>query len=124
MNRNLWTAGAACLAAFVLPALLVHGRDPNHGGLPLPLVPGASVGSLRVLLAAIRELFGMFGFGSVVATLGVGLVAIAQYFISAEMGVQGINALCNAVFACCGAALVLIFGAVWLRSLGQENRWT
>jgi spore maturation protein SpmB len=123
MNRNLLIAGAACRAAFVLPALLVHGRDPNHGGLPVPLVPDASVGLSRVLLAAIRELFGMFGFSSVVATLGVGLAAIAQYSISAEVGVQGINALCNAVFVCCGAALVLIFGAVWIRSLGQENRW-
>ena len=71
-----------------------------------------------------RELFGMFGFSSVVATLVAGLIGIVADFISAKGDVKGVNALCNAVLACCGAALVLISGAVWTRSLGQENRRT
>ncbi len=66
----------------------------------------------------------MFGFSSVIAALSAGLTAIVTDFISAKGDVKGLNALCNAVLACCGAALVLISSAVWIRSFGEENRRT
>jgi len=66
----------------------------------------------------------MFGFSSVTAALSAGLIAIGTDFISAKGDVKGVNALCNAVLACCGATLDLISGPVWIRSFGQENRRT
>jgi hypothetical protein len=88
----------------------------------VPLVPVVSVGLSLVLGAVVRELFGMFGLGSVVRNFVGGTDCNRSIFISAEVGVQGMNGLRSAVFAWCGAALVLIFDVMRLRSSGEDRR--
>src|SRR5262245_37579097 len=122
MNRKLVIAGAVCLAIFVVPAMLMCGRDPNLAWFLVPLVPVALVGASIVVLAAIRALLCAFGFSSAIASRSAGLIAIGQYFIGSRMGAQGMTAFWSAVFAWCGGELAVISGLVWLRLHGGGDR--
>ena len=122
MNGKLLITGAVCLAIFVVPATLMYGRDPNSVWFLVPLVPVALVGASLVLLAAMKALFGAFGFSGAIASLSAGLIAIVQYFIGSRMGMQGMSAFWSAVFAWCGGGLAVISGVMWLRLQGGGDR--
>ena len=124
-NRVLLIVGTVCLVVGGLPTLFVFGqvitRDPNYGVFLFLTLPVALLGAALVLLACIRTIFLMFGFGPAVATFCAGLIAIAQYVIGTLVGVQGMNAFSSAIFGACGAGLIVISGVMWLRSINQED---
>ena len=123
-DRALLTAGAICLVAGGVPTLLLYSgqRDPMYGVILFVTLPLIAIGGSLVLLAALKAVFLLFGFGTAVATLSAGLIAIAQYFIGQRSGMQGMTAFASAAFAACGGALVLASGVVWFRSQDGRRR--